>query len=334
MTMKKTSIFACLAVLSVFSSCKKAMSSQEIYDETASGVVLILNYFYYSVTLPDDTEIYFTGVDSDGQLSGLTYDEQEAWNQCSACTGTGFFISDDGSIMTNRHVAQPEISEQVVKAFLKNYKRSLKDIYQKKKTELAQMFYSYEGDANAQTQIVQQFKKVDAILEHVDNMDMNDADFNTHSKVSVAYNDTHVTKFEDFKPCSVVTVSEEENVDLAIIQLDDGETPEGRYVFHLRDNDEQLTLDQKLYMIGFNKGFSISKTAQGIRSQCYSGNVTQKDDGEKILYSIPSQPGSSGSPVIDEYGNLVAVHFAGWSGTQGFNYGIPSKRVRQFLLEN
>ena len=62
----------------MLSSCKKSMSSQEIYDKTSSGVVLILNYFYYSVTLPDDTEIFFTGVDNEGQLEGLTYEEEEA----------------------------------------------------------------------------------------------------------------------------------------------------------------------------------------------------------------------------------------------------------------
>lgn len=142
------------------------------------------------------------------------------------------------------------------------------------------------------------------------------------------------TKYEDFKPSSVISVSEEESVDLATIQLDNCKTPEGTSVFNLRDNDEQLTLDQKLYLVGFNKGFTIARTAQGIRSQCYSGIVTQKDDGENILYSIPSQSGSSGSPVIDEYGHLVAVHFTGWSGTQIFNYGIPSKRNRHFLSEN
>ena len=333
--MKKLNILICIVMASILISCKKSMSSQEVYDKTASGVVLILNYFYYSVTLPDDTKIYFTGVDDNGELTGLTYDEDEAWEHCSGCTGTGFFISDDGMIMTNRHVAQPEISEQAVKGFLKSYKKMLKEAYQEKKAEVAEMYYRYEGNIAAQNKLAQQYKTIETILEHVDDMDMNEAEFNTHSKVSVAFNDTHVTKFEDFKPSSVVSVSEEESVDLATIQLDDiDDKPENTYVFHLRDNDEQLTLDQKLYMIGFNKGFSISKTAQGIRSQCYSGNVTQKDDGEQILYSIPSQPGSSGSPVIDEYGNLVAVHFAGWSDTQGFNYGIPSKRVRQFLMDN
>lgn len=332
--MKKTRILIALAVVAMLSSCKKSMSSQEIYDKTSSGVVLILNYFYYSVTLPDDTEIFFTGVDNKGQLEGLTYEEEEAQKNCSGCTGTGFFISDDGLIMTNRHVAQPEVSEEVVKAFLKNYKRMLKEVYQKKKGELAQRYYEYNGNEDAQQKIAKQYNQYEAILEHVDNMDMNDAEFNTHCTVGIAYNNTHITKYKDFKPCSVVSVSEEESVDLATIQLEDDDVPEGTYIFHLRDNDEPLTLDQKLYMIGFNQGFAISKTAQGIRSQCYSGNVTQKDDGEQILYSIPSQPGSSGSPVIDEYGNLVAVHFAGWSGTQSFNYGIPSKRIRQFLMDN
>ena len=47
--MKKLSIFACLIAVSLLTSCKKSMSSQEIYDKTSSGVVLILNYFYYSV---------------------------------------------------------------------------------------------------------------------------------------------------------------------------------------------------------------------------------------------------------------------------------------------
>ena len=131
--MKKTYILITLVLSAMLSSCKKSMSSQEIYDKTSSGVVLILNYFYYSVTLPDDTEIFFTGVDNKGQLEGLTYEEEEAQENCSGCTGTGFFISEDGLIMTNRHVAQPEVSEDVVKAFLKNYKRMLKDIYQKKK---------------------------------------------------------------------------------------------------------------------------------------------------------------------------------------------------------
>ena len=67
--------------------------------------------------------------------------------------------------------------------------------------------------------------------------------------------------------------------------------------------------DDKLFMIGYNRGFSVSRTSEGaIESQIYTGNITQKGDGDKILYSIPSQPGSCGSPVLDDQCNVVAVH--------------------------
>ena len=332
--MKKTSTIICLAILTLFVSCKKSMNSEEINEKTSSGVVLIMNYCYYSVSIPGGEDIYFTGVDESGQLKGLTYDEAEAWNNCSGCTGTGFFISPDGQIMTNRHVVRPEVGEDIVKSFLRSYKKAMKGIYQEKMSQLETQYYSYADDAHTQQQIALRYKQYSELLQRIDDTDMSEAEFETHSKISIAYNGSHVAKAEDFKSCSIVAVSEEENLDLAIIQLDEGETPEGKYVFSLKDEDETLTLDQKLYMIGYNQGFTISKTAQGIQSQIYSGNVTQKSDGEKILYSIPSLPGSSGSPVVDEYGDLVAVNFAGFQGTQGFNYGIPSKRIRQFLKDN
>ena len=332
--MKNYVILILFSLCLALASCQKAMNSEEIYNKTSSGVVLILNYFYYSVTLPNGEEIYFTGIDDEGELDGLTYEKEEAVENCNGCTGTGFFISENGTLLTNRHVVEPEVSEDVVKSFLKDYKHLMKEYCQEKMQGLQQTFYNYQGNIAAQESIAGQYKGYAELLEEIDDMDMNDAEFNTHSKIGIAYNDTHVVKVEDFKSCSVLAVSEDSDVDLALIQLDDEETPEGRYIFKLREDDAPLTLDEKLFMIGYNLGFSIAKTAKGIRAQVYSGSVTQKDDGVKILYSIPSHHGSSGSPVVNEQGELVAVNFAGFEGTQGFNYGIPSKKVREFLQDN
>lgn len=49
------------------------------------------------------------------------------------------------------------------------------------------------------------------------------------------------------------------------------------------------------------------------------------------MYSIPALPGSSGSPVVNMKGELVAVNYAGLNGTQNFNYGIRIKYLRDLL---
>lgn len=331
--MKQIKPFLIFLTAVILYGCQKAMNSEEIYNKTSSGVVLILNQYYYSVKMPNESEFFFTGISDEGELENFTFDEEEVSTHCSACTGTGFFVSENGLLMTNRHVAKPSFDEETIKAVKKWFKKGMKSIYQDKMSELRQAFYAYEGNAYKQSQIAEIYEAYAASLERIEDMDMEDADFTPHCTIGIAYNGIQIIEKEDFAPCNVIAVSDDKNVDLALIQLDDCTTPENAYVFKLRENDEPLTLDQKLYMIGFNWGFTIAQTEQGIRSQIYSGNVTQKDDGVKILYSIPSLHGSSGSPVVDEYGNLVAVNFAGYDTTQSFNYGIPSKRIRQFLQE-
>ncbi len=84
-------------------------------------------------------------------------------------------------------------------------------------------------------------------------------------------------------------------------------------------------------MIGYNAGIQLANTSQGIKAQLTRGNVSQEPDDNRLLYTIPTLSGSSGSPVVDEYGNLVAVNFAKVSDTQNFNFGIVAKRIKEFL---
>ena len=84
-------------------------------------------------------------------------------------------------------------------------------------------------------------------------------------------------------------------------------------------------------MIGFNAGFVLANTRKGIKVQMTGGRITQLPDGDRLLYSIPAMQGSSGSPVINEWGNLVGVNFAKMNGSDNFNFGIPIQKVRQFV---
>ena len=101
-------------------------------------------------------------------------------------------------------------------------------------------------------------------------------------------------------------------------------------LFGVKKNDN-LQVDQDLIMIGFNAGLILGNTKQGIQAQMTSGKVSQLPDGSKVLYSIPTLQGSSGSPVIDRDGYVRAVNFAKLRGTDSFNFGIPEKQIINFL---
>lgn len=50
-----------------------------------------------------------------------------------------------------------------------------------------------------------------------------------------------------------------------------------------------------------------------------------------IQFSNPSYPGNSGSPIVNKYGNLVGVLFAGDRSVENMGFGVPLTYVSEFL---
>ncbi len=141
----------------------------------------------------------------------------------------------------------------------------------------------------------------------------------------------------DFKECVAIKKADDEKVDLAIIQLKDKTTPQriaNVFSINKQKDIEKLKLNDNVYMIGFNHGISLANTENGIKSQFTHGTITQDPDANRILYSIPTLPGSSGSPIIDKWGNLVAINFAKTSDFQGFSFGVPSIQLTSLYNNN
>ena len=107
--MKKAIIV--LTALMLLVSCQEQKTPEQLFEERASGVVVILNEFYYELKLPNGNKVYFTGIDSDGDLENFTPDEEQIKKNRQIMTGTGFFVDNKGTIMTNRHVAQPQLDK-------------------------------------------------------------------------------------------------------------------------------------------------------------------------------------------------------------------------------
>ena len=185
------------------------------------------------------------------------------------------------------------------------------------------------------------------------------------SEIKIAYNGSHITSSNELIDCFVV--KDVPNYDLGIIQIADGSNfwnvcklgeapkwsseqmelgwsnihnagtiswftiPQDKYIFNLYNNETHNDEEIKLYMIGYNQGPTLALTNDGIKVQITQGYISQNTDSIKIMYSIPALQGSSGSPVVNQYGELVAINFAGINNTQGFNYGIRVERLREIV---
>lgn len=367
----KAWLFAFVLCLLLFSCTSTPPSADELYKEEASGVALVLNKFYYDVQLPNGNHIYFSGISNDGSLDNLTDDVNEIRAHCGYLTGTAFFIRTDGTLLTNRHVAQPTIDENQVKQSLNAIVQYVRSLYDGKLEELKEQYAvleqqkqncytvddwgEYTYDTNTAQQITFQQQQLSSQYDELLEVRNGLADLSVQNirikpvcSLGIAYNDSYVSNEADFlqkNPCRIVRVEQDPSTDLAMIQLNSGTTPSKSYVFSVEKNrgqgiaslfggkktDEKLKINQQLYMIGYNAGIDLANTRRGIKVQMTGGSVTQLPDGERILYSIPTVQGSSGSPVVDEEGNLVGVNFAKLNGSDNFNFGIPIEKVRRFV---
>ena len=361
-------IITAMAFTVLLASCGKK-SADEIFEEQKSGVVLVLNKFYYKVEMPGGQQLFFNGIDTNGNILGFTTNEQEAKAKAQMLNGTGFFVGEDGKFVTNRHVAVTDLDSRklktqlasIVRASLMQYAIAARQIQAKYNMLEAQkaQYMEYDffgnvvaGDETQLRQIIQEQRRLQqtydemaAAVRQLQSASLSNIKVSTVSNIGISYDGEKVNSPADFlvkKPCNVLKVSEKENADLALLQLKSKKTPKGAFVFKFagegnkeyfngKASEEKIKIDQQLYMIGYNAGLMLANTEKGISVQMTSGRVTQTPDGERVTYSIPTVQGSSGSPVIDDKGNVVAVNFAKLVGSDNFNFGIPLERIKEFL---
>ena len=345
----KRLFYLVIALLLVHSCQKNPPEPTELYEKYRNSVVLIRSSNYFKATLENDWEFYYT-VNDNGIVFHET--EDEAYLNASAAFGTGFIIDNTGKIMTNRHVVAPdenkglvlkEIENQIYSVELK-IKQSIAD-KRGEKDNIADLYNSYY-DALTYSQLVDLKNKYEANEDEIIELqsllkkleiNLNNTIFEMKSAgLGVVYDNTFVETINDFEGCVLVDKSDIADVDLALIQLKSKRTPEhitNYFSLEKLDKDEEIKLNDDVYMIGYNHGISLANTSEGVKSQFTHGTITQEPDSQRLMYSTPTLPGSSGSPIIDEWGNLVAVNFAKTADFQGFSFGVPLEQVMNFYSD-
>ncbi|WP_270610444.1 S1 family peptidase [Bacteroides intestinalis] len=363
--------FSGLLLLVIVTSCnskKTSYTQEQLYEKFASGVVLIQNTYYYKIILSDENFYSSSYIISDAD--NLNFEEDykdtnfdEISNDAKSITfGTGFLISQRGTIVTNSHVINPHIDKkEIYLSLITHLQNELDD---------ANRNLNILENSNSDSKFINIYKERINYLEK--EICLKKYEIKLYSKIKVAYNGSRITSSKDLINCFVI--KDVPDYDLGIIQLstydcwneatnnnwirkskninqgqgwtDDKEAyeeycsiikgnnivPNDKHIFDLQGiSSESNNEENKLYMIGFNEGLGLAITNEGIKAQITQGNISQKTDSLQIMYSIPALHGSSGSPVINQYGELIAINFAGLDDTQGFNYGIRVERLKEIL---
>lgn len=323
-------------------------SQTEIYEKYKDAVVLVKHTYALQISIKGSEPFQI-------EVNDNSFDEK-------TISGTGFFVSEDGKIVTNHHVAEPwKYSEPKTDDFseLKNHIAAvLPDSIAKKdyKTYLEAHWDDYYGDDEEGDYSEEEAKAENAApVANVDstsvNSEVNDLIAENKSEESAVTSQITYTSLDDIEiipntveisvalhgskddwlQCKVLKIATEDEVDVAILQLTSEKLPAS--VNDIVDLDNAVQDDTSLkpgtnaILIGYPMGMQLANTRKGIKVQVYEGQINKESDGVSVQYNVTSTHGASGSPVFNECGQLIAVNYAGYDQAQGYNFGIVAKHA-------
>jgi len=273
---------------------------EKVYSTYKKSVVMIYGSYYYEVLIKG--EVRRKVVVSENKIED--FDGSNAMQY----TGTGFFVSKDGQIVTNRHVVCPWEYDGGTADQIKDFHKR---------------FLSTQSLASPAA-----FAKYQPLISEVSVRGQ-------LNFIGVILNDSYVRTTDDIIPCTYLKDTESRDIDLGLIQVNSKTLPEGVTTVVSLDNavisDSTAKIGSKIYTIGFPAGFTVGSTKSGIEANNQSGEITQVRGVYEFGHNISITHGASGSPIFNSYGQLVGVVNAGFEEIHGYNMAVKAKYVKELV---
>lgn len=297
----------------------KKYTDDKLYSMYNNSVVMIRGLYHYKVTAGDldlsklgfATEFLKVG-DNLIAFDRLTPEQIVKYGSYSA---TGFFISEDGQIITNLHVVKPWLFDNTREDLEAEFKKAIAQKAATLDAKLA-IYIGTATELSAYTSMV----KVEGVLDGL-----------------MFVPQGRYFSQENATTCRVLSAGEDKDNDLALLQSEKAELPSKARFVNIKDSiaitDESYKVGTHMYTLGFpgGPGYQEPKSENGIQLFAHGGNITQAGTEFKFGFNAPSTHGASGSPVFNEKGFLIGVLNSGIEETQGFNYAIKAKYVKDLV---
>ena len=286
----------------------------ELYAMYNNSAVLLIGFYHYEVTAGNLDPAYLqqAGIPTAFQLYNgkLIPQGHDLYGQIYS-QATGFFVSPEGHLVTNLHVTKPWLfgTEQAkIEEICKN------------------AFHEYASRHDLSVMLSEEGNMLDSYTSQIKVTGVLDE--------LLLIPNGKIFSSENAEKCRVLSAGEDPNIDVSLVQTEKGELPSHTRFLNVTDSmdvsDDALKVGYHMWTIGFPRYSDLPKSDKGIQAQARGGSITTSEMEFMFGYDAVSDHGASGSPVFDEYGMLIGVANSGLE-TQGFNYGIKAKYVKDLL---
>lgn len=304
-------VCACvLAIVLLTKPQPSKMTPEEISNTYSPTVAWMRTYYHFEVSCTGVDLNKLRGIPTEFIINEKGRIEPTYLGGTMSASGTGFFIGNDGNIVTNRHVARPWETEPG-------------DMYVNAPTFIAL------AEAVFREELLNS-DYLSLILPHISTLEVKGVVDQTILISSGSFYDPN-----NVVNCHEIACSSIDE-DLAVFKVRHNlMLPNIISIPYDKINADELVLGTKVYTIGYPRGLALQDYKnKPLQPYFADGSVSNMSHSqEQFSLTAVSYHGASGSPVFDEYGNLVGILNAGINTSQGYNFAIKAKYLDKLLRD-
>lgn len=316
-------------------------------EQVRPTVVYVRAAYHYNVTLEDNP------LTDDSYRKLLTLSTEQIKYQATA-----FFIDKDGRMATNRHVAVPWDEPYRTPEETENFKEEYQKFLLHQLGVPSWQFFFTAGIRDAVNKLnstelgrallIDSGYDLDAIHAKVRMIESSkiliggEIDY-----ITVGYPGKNYTHEEEFQRCYVLSESGTEDIDLALLQLNDKKTPNeivngevnGKPVHILSPMDivdnQLIPLKDNFCFIGYPYGlyWGLDEHTHALEPNIRSTQCSKVPSKYTFEFVASAAGGSSGSPIFDKYGRLAGILFSHYANDNAVTIAVHAKYLKKMYEE-